>query len=205
MATVDTTAPGGAPIYRLTLESYPPDRKITVIKVIREITGLDLKEAKYLVESVPAEVVKIGGLRDTNPSLIESWMAYACAALEEVGATVCMNPPRPRCLDEQPAPTAETVTPAASRSLSQYAQDRWERASELSDLLRLLSEDQDGSWAIGHMHHLAEELTASLDPAYYRRAQEGESVKKLLSEARDEMYGLNDDDELSSDVSEAQP
>ena len=34
------------------------DKKINVIKVVREITSLGLKEAKDLVEAVPAEVVK---------------------------------------------------------------------------------------------------------------------------------------------------
>ncbi len=56
MATVDTTAPAESVIHRLTLKSYPPDKKVTVIKVVRDITGLGLKEAKDLVESVPAVV-----------------------------------------------------------------------------------------------------------------------------------------------------
>ena len=36
------------------LKEYPADKKVTVIKVIREITGLGLKEAKDLVEGVPS-------------------------------------------------------------------------------------------------------------------------------------------------------
>lgn len=35
------------------LESFPADKKIGVIKVVREITGLGLKEAKDLVEAAP--------------------------------------------------------------------------------------------------------------------------------------------------------
>jgi large subunit ribosomal protein L7/L12 len=42
--------------FALTLKEYPADKKVTVIKVIREITGLGLKEAKDLVEGVPALV-----------------------------------------------------------------------------------------------------------------------------------------------------
>jgi large subunit ribosomal protein L7/L12 len=38
------------------LKEYPADKKVTVIKVIREITGLGLKEAKDLVEGVPSTV-----------------------------------------------------------------------------------------------------------------------------------------------------
>ena len=42
--------------FAVTLKEYPADKKVTVIKVIREITGLGLKEAKDLVEGVPALV-----------------------------------------------------------------------------------------------------------------------------------------------------
>ncbi len=41
----------------VTLEESPADKKIAVIKVIREVTGLGLKEAKELVEGAP-KVVK---------------------------------------------------------------------------------------------------------------------------------------------------
>ena len=61
-------APGGAaagaaaaPVeeqteFAVTLKEYPADKKVTVIKVIRELTGLGLKEAKDLVEGVPSLV-----------------------------------------------------------------------------------------------------------------------------------------------------
>lgn len=39
--------------FNVTLESAPADKKIGVIKAVREITGLGLKEAKELVESAP--------------------------------------------------------------------------------------------------------------------------------------------------------
>ena len=42
--------------FAVTLKEYPADKKVTVIKVIREITGLGLKEAKDLVEGVPSQV-----------------------------------------------------------------------------------------------------------------------------------------------------
>ena len=42
--------------FSVTLQEYPADKKVTVIKVVREITGLGLKEAKDLVEGVPALV-----------------------------------------------------------------------------------------------------------------------------------------------------
>jgi large subunit ribosomal protein L7/L12 len=42
--------------FTVILKEYPADKKVTVIKVIREITGLGLKEAKDLVEAVPSTV-----------------------------------------------------------------------------------------------------------------------------------------------------
>ncbi|MEC4815950.1 MAG: 50S ribosomal protein L7/L12 [Scytonema sp. PMC 1069.18] len=38
------------------LESVPADKKIAILKVVRELTGLGLKEAKDLVESAPKAV-----------------------------------------------------------------------------------------------------------------------------------------------------
>jgi large subunit ribosomal protein L7/L12 len=63
VAAVAAAAPGAAaaPVeeqteFSVTLTEYPADKKVTVIKVVREITGLGLKEAKDLVEGVPALV-----------------------------------------------------------------------------------------------------------------------------------------------------
>ena len=42
--------------FTVTLKEYPAEKKVSVIKVIREITGLGLKEAKDLVEGVPSTV-----------------------------------------------------------------------------------------------------------------------------------------------------
>ena len=39
--------------FKVTLEETPADKKIGVIKVVREITGLGLKEAKDLVDGAP--------------------------------------------------------------------------------------------------------------------------------------------------------
>ncbi|MBN9495146.1 MAG: 50S ribosomal protein L7/L12 [Alphaproteobacteria bacterium] len=55
------------------------DKKINVIKVVREITGLGLKEAKDLVEGAP-KVVKEGVNKDDAAKFKK--------ALEEQGATV---------------------------------------------------------------------------------------------------------------------
>ena len=38
------------------LEEFPADKKIAILKVVRELTGLGLKEAKDLVEAAPNAV-----------------------------------------------------------------------------------------------------------------------------------------------------
>ena len=42
--------------FTVILKAYPADKKVGTIKVIREITGLGLKEAKDLVEGAPNAV-----------------------------------------------------------------------------------------------------------------------------------------------------
>lgn len=60
-------AGGGAPAaaestdFKVMLEAVPADKKIAVIKVVRELTGLGLKEAKDLVDGAP------GVLKETAP------------------------------------------------------------------------------------------------------------------------------------------
>ena len=55
------------------------DKKINVIKVVRELTGLGLKEAKELVESAP-KAIKEGASKDDAEAIK--------AKLEEAGAKV---------------------------------------------------------------------------------------------------------------------
>lgn len=42
--------------FAVVLEEYPADKKIAILKVVRELTGLGLKEAKDLVEAAPKAV-----------------------------------------------------------------------------------------------------------------------------------------------------
>jgi large subunit ribosomal protein L7/L12 len=65
--------------FAVTLKEYPADKKVTVIKVIREITGLGLKEAKDLVEGVPSLVKE--GIPKADVEVIKK-------KLEETGAKV---------------------------------------------------------------------------------------------------------------------
>ena len=55
------------------------EKKINVIKEVRAITGLGLKEAKYLVEAAP-KAVKEGASKDEAAKIKKQ--------LEEAGATV---------------------------------------------------------------------------------------------------------------------
>src|ERR1700743_2458986 len=65
--------------FTVVLKEYPADKKVTVIKVIREITGLGLKEAKDLVEGVP-QTVKEGVNKADSETMKKK--------LEEAGAKV---------------------------------------------------------------------------------------------------------------------
>jgi large subunit ribosomal protein L7/L12 len=65
--------------FTVLLKEYPADKKVTVIKVIREITGLGLKEAKDLVDGAPKPVLEKASKEDAEK---------AKAKLEESGASV---------------------------------------------------------------------------------------------------------------------
>ncbi len=64
------------------LTEVPGDAKVKIIKVVRELTGLGLKEAKEIVDGAP-KIVKEGVAKDD---------AENCKAkLEEVGAKVTLK------------------------------------------------------------------------------------------------------------------
>jgi large subunit ribosomal protein L7/L12 len=65
--------------FSVSLKEYPADKKVGVIKVIRELTGLGLKEAKDLVEGVPS-LVKEGVNKADSETMKKK--------LEEAGAKV---------------------------------------------------------------------------------------------------------------------
>ncbi|PJA81012.1 MAG: 50S ribosomal protein L10 [Nitrospirae bacterium CG_4_9_14_3_um_filter_51_5] len=65
--------------FTVVLGSAPADKKIQVIKVVREITGLGLKEAKDLVEAAP-KAVKEGVSKEESETIKKK--------LQDVGATV---------------------------------------------------------------------------------------------------------------------
>ena len=60
----------------------PGDKKINVIKVVRQVTALGLKEAKELVDSAPSKI-KEGVSKDEAEELKKQ--------LEEAGATVALK------------------------------------------------------------------------------------------------------------------
>lgn len=68
--------------FDLILEEVPADKKIAVLKIVRSLTGLGLKEAKDLVESTPKSV-KEGVSKDDAEA--------AKKQLEEAGAKVTIK------------------------------------------------------------------------------------------------------------------
>ncbi|MGB3536495.1 MAG: 50S ribosomal protein L7/L12 [Microcoleaceae cyanobacterium] len=64
------------------LEEFPADKKIAILKVVRTITGLGLKEAKDLVESAP-KPIKEGVAKDAAEDIKKQ--------LEESGAKVTVK------------------------------------------------------------------------------------------------------------------
>ena len=65
--------------FNVSLVSFPADKKINIIKVVREVTSLGLKEAKDLVEAVP-KAVKEGVTKDEAEAIRKKF--------DEVGAKV---------------------------------------------------------------------------------------------------------------------
>jgi large subunit ribosomal protein L7/L12 len=85
MAAPQGESAAAAPVektdFDVVLESFG-EKKIGVIKVVRELTGLGLKEAKDLVEGVPSKV-KTGVSKEDAEK--------AKAKLDEAGATVSIK------------------------------------------------------------------------------------------------------------------
>jgi ribosomal protein L7/L12 len=67
---------------KLFLAEVPADKKIAILKVVRTITGLGLKEAKDLVEAAP-KIIQEGLTKDASES--------AKKQLEEAGAKVLLK------------------------------------------------------------------------------------------------------------------
>jgi large subunit ribosomal protein L7/L12 len=68
--------------FDLILEEVPADKKIAILKVVRAITGLGLKEAKDLVEATPKAVKESASKDDVST---------AKKQLEEAGAKVSIK------------------------------------------------------------------------------------------------------------------
>ena len=68
--------------FNVVLEEVPADKKIAILKVVRTITGLGLKEAKELVESAPKQIQE--GLAKDNAETIKK-------QLEEAGGKITLT------------------------------------------------------------------------------------------------------------------
>ena len=67
--------------FNVMLDGVPADKKIAILKVVRSLTGLGLKEAKTIVESTPQQIQE-GVSKDAAEE--------AKKQLEEAGATVSL-------------------------------------------------------------------------------------------------------------------
>ena len=65
--------------FDLVLDSFPADKKIAVLKIVRELTGLGLKDAKDMVEKAPCTLKEGASQAECDE---------AKAKLEEAGAKV---------------------------------------------------------------------------------------------------------------------
>ena len=68
--------------FDIVLESFPADKKIAVLKVVRTITGLGLKEAKEMVEAAPKAIKEAAGKEEAE---------QAKKDLEEAGAVCALK------------------------------------------------------------------------------------------------------------------
>lgn len=68
--------------FNVMLEEVPADKKIAILKVVRGLTGLGLKEAKEIVESAPKQI---------QEGLGKDAAEQAKKQLEEVGAKVSLT------------------------------------------------------------------------------------------------------------------
>jgi large subunit ribosomal protein L7/L12 len=68
--------------FNVILEKVPTDKKISILKVVRSLTGLGLKEAKEIVESAPKQIQE--ALTKDNANDVKK-------QLEEAGAEVSLT------------------------------------------------------------------------------------------------------------------
>nr|BCQ06524.1 ribosomal protein L12 [Nitzschia putrida] len=68
--------------FNVSLEEVPKDKKISVLKVIRSITGLGLKEVKEIVDSVP-KIIKENVNKETADSIKKQ--------IEDAGGKISIN------------------------------------------------------------------------------------------------------------------
>ena len=68
--------------FDVVLEEVPKDKKIAILKIVRGLTGLGLKEAKELVESAPKQI---------QEGLAKDAAEEAKKQIEEVGGKVSLK------------------------------------------------------------------------------------------------------------------
>lgn len=87
MAAAPAAAGGGESAeeqsaFDVTLTDVPADKKIAILKIVRNLTGLGLKESKEIVDNVP-KLLKEGATKEEGESIKKE--------LEEAGAAVSIK------------------------------------------------------------------------------------------------------------------
>merc|ERR1712146_735952 len=108
--------------FDIVLESFAADKKIAVLKVVRGITGLGLKEAKELVEAAPKVLKEAAGKEEAED---------AKKQIEEAGGVVASS----RLAAEDSRVRAAICTPAAMREPS--CTRRWRRVDDRAPSVQL--------------------------------------------------------------------
>jgi large subunit ribosomal protein L7/L12 len=81
-ATEAAEAPEEKTAFDVTLITVPAEKKIAILKIVRNLTGLGLKESKEIVDNVP-KLLKEGVTKDESESIKKE--------LEEAGASVTIK------------------------------------------------------------------------------------------------------------------
>ena len=64
--------------FDVSLDDVPSDKKIAILKIVRNVTGLGLKEAKEVVDNVP-KLVKEGATKEESASIKKELEAAGAA------------------------------------------------------------------------------------------------------------------------------
>ena len=102
--------------FTVMLDEVPADKKIAVLKVVRGLTGLGLKEAKELVESAPKEV-QAGISKDAAEDAKKQIEAAGGKVLSSLSACKLLDPAKTIVLTSDPSTPSQLREPGVRNIL----------------------------------------------------------------------------------------